>query len=118
MEKTILNVPKMWADHHVLKVREVLTALEGVQDVYSSAAWKKVLVKYDPDKLEESAIVEALAGSGYGIDEGLELEGTRLSAGDPAWEALDVRVTQTDHRDLEMSGEFRRYSYGQEKENA
>ena len=109
MEKAILNVPKMWADHHVLKVREVLAALEGVQDVYSSATWKKVLIKYDPDKLEESAIVEALAGAGYGIDEGLGLEGTRLSAGDPAWEALDVRVTKTDHRDLELSGEFRRY---------
>lgn len=109
MEKTVLNVPKMWADHHVLKVREVLSALDGVEGVYASSAWKQVVVKHDPGKLEQSAIVEALAKAGYGVGEELGLEGTRLSAGDPAWDRLGVRVTKTDQRDLEMSGEFRRY---------
>jgi copper chaperone CopZ len=109
MKKTVLNLPKMWADHHVLKVREVLTALEGVAGVYASAAWKQVLVKYDPDKLEQPAIVESLAGAGYRIEDDLALEGARLSAGDPAWDELGVRVTKTNQRDLELSGEFRRY---------
>jgi len=109
MEKTVLNVPKMWADHHVLKVREVLTTLDGVKDVYASSAWKQVMVKYEPDKLEATTIVESLERAGYVVDEAWALEGTRLSAGDPAWDELGVRVTRTNRRDLELSGEFRRY---------
>lgn len=109
MEKTVLSVPEMWADHHVLKVREVLTALDGVQDVYASAAWKQVVVTHDPDQLDESAVVNALASAGYGIDGAKDLEGQQLSAGDPKWEALGVRVTKTNERDRELSGEFRRY---------
>jgi hypothetical protein len=44
-----------------------------------------------------------------GVDEAWGLEGTRLSAGDPAWDELGVRVTKTNRRDLELSGDFRRY---------
>jgi copper chaperone CopZ len=109
MEKTVLQVPKMWADHHVLKVREVLAALDGVEDIYASAAWKQVVVKYDSARLDETAIVEALVGAGYGTDGVPELEGTRLKTGDPAWDRLGVRATRTNPRDLELSGEFRRY---------
>jgi len=109
MEKTVLSVPKMWADHHVLKVREVLTKLDGVQDVYASSAWKQVVVEHDPGKLSESALVAALAEAGYEAGESVELTGTRLSDGDPAWEELGVRVTKTNRRDLELSGDFRRY---------
>jgi copper chaperone CopZ len=109
MENTVLNVPKMWADHHVLKVREVLSALDGVEGVYASSAWKQVVVKHNPDKLEQSAIVEALAKAGYEVGEELGLESIRPRTGDPAWKKLGVRVTKTNQRDLEMSGEFRRY---------
>jgi copper chaperone CopZ len=108
MEKIVLSVPKMWADHHVLAVREALTALGGVEDVHASSAWKQVVVKYDPGKLEQSAIVEALAQAGYGTD-GADLQGSPLISGDPAWDALGVRRTKTNLRDLELSGEFRRY---------
>ena len=92
MEKTVLSVPTMWADHHVLKVREALLALDGIEDVYASAAWKQVLVAYDSGKLDKSDITETLAGAGYSIDKGLGLEGTPLSAGDPKWDELGVRV--------------------------
>ena len=109
MEKTVLSVPTMWADHHVLKVREVLTALDGIEDLYASAAWKQVVVEYDPAKLDEAGIVDALADAGYGIDGAPDLEGQPLSAGDPAWDKLGVRVTKTNKRDHELSGEFRRY---------
>jgi copper chaperone CopZ len=108
MEKVVLSVPKMWADHHVLAVREALTALGGVEDVHASSAWKQVVVKYDAGKLEEDAIVEALAKAGYGTD-GADLEGSLLVGGDPAWDALGIRRTKTIQRDLELSGEFRRY---------
>jgi len=109
MEKTVLSVPKMWADHHVLKVRELLAGLEGVEQVYASAAWKQVVVTYDPGKLDGVAITQALAQAGYGTEEELGLEGRPLVGGDPAWDRLGVRITQTNRRDLELSGEFRRY---------
>lgn len=109
MEKTVFDVPKMWADHHVLKVREMLTTMQGVEEVYASSAWKQLMVKYDPEKLDESAIAEALAGAGFGVNEELELDGKLPSDGDPAWKALGVRVTKTNRRDLELSGDFRRY---------
>ena len=109
MEKTVLSVPKLWADHHVLAVRGVVNVLDGVKDVYASSAWKQLVVEYDPDKLDQAAIVDALAKAGYEVDQTLGLEGTRLSGGDPAWDALGVRVTKTNQRDLELSGEFRRY---------
>ena len=64
MEKVILSMPKMWADHHVLKVRETLTALDGVEDVYASSAWKQVVINYDPGKLSEAAMAEALVRAG------------------------------------------------------
>jgi copper chaperone CopZ len=109
MEKTVVSVPTMWADHHVLKVREVLTALDGVEGVYASSAWKQVIVKYDPAKLDEVGIVGALTGAGYDTDGALDLEGQRLAAGDPKWDDLGVRATKTNERDLELSGDFRRY---------
>jgi copper chaperone CopZ len=109
MEKTVFTVPKMWADHHVLNVREALTTLDGVQDVYASSAWRQVIVAYDADKLNEAAITEALAKAGYKVSTELELQGKPLVAGDPAWDELGVRVTRTNERDLELSGDFRRY---------
>jgi copper chaperone CopZ len=109
MEKAVMDVPKMWADHHVLKVREVLLALDGVQDVYASSAWKQVVVKYDPANIDESGIIDALTSAGYGTDGAPDLEGRRLTAGDPGWDELGVRVTKTNERDRELSGDFRRY---------
>jgi copper chaperone CopZ len=111
MEKAVLEVPTLWADHHVLKVRDALTNLEGVEDVYASSAWKQVLVSYDSAKTDPATIEKALAGAGYPVGEGempvLALPGTRLR--DPQWAVLGLRMTETNQIDLEMSGEFRRY---------
>ena len=111
MEKVVLNVPSLWADHHVLKVRDVLVALEGVEDVYASSAWKQVLVSFDPTKLQPSAIEKTLAEAGYSVGEGelpvlTQPDDLRR---DPQWEVLGSRMTTTNQADREMSGEFRRY---------
>ena len=111
MKKVALEVPTLWADHHVLKVRDALTGLEGVEDVYASSAWKQVLVTYDDAKVDGAAIEEALVGAGYPVGEGempvvvQPLDKRR----DPQWEKLGFRVTTTNQVDLEMSGEFRKY---------
>jgi len=111
MEKVVLEVPTLWADHHVLKVRDALLSLDGVDGVYASSGWKQVLVNYDAAKTEPAAIEKALAEAGYPVGEGempvLVLPGTRLR--DPQWADMNLRMTETNMIDLEMSGEFRKY---------
>jgi hypothetical protein len=101
MAKVALEVPTLWADHHVLKVRDALVNLEGVNDVYASSAWKQVLVDYNSRKIK----------AGYPVGEGevpVLVQPTDLRR-DPQWEVLGSRMTETNQADLEMSGEFRRY---------
>jgi copper chaperone CopZ len=111
MEKLVLEIPTLWADHHVLKVRDALVSLEGVDNVYASAAWKQVLVNYDADKTDPATIEKALADVGYPVGEGevpMLVQPGKLNR-DPQWAVLGARVTETNMVDLEMSGEFRRY---------
>jgi copper chaperone CopZ len=106
-----LDVPALWADHHVLKVRDALTGLQGVDEIYASSAWKQVLVTYDPGAIEPAAIEQALAEAGYPVGEGgvpIVVEPTKLRR-DPQWNVLGLRTTETNRVDREMSGEFRRY---------
>ena len=111
VEKVTLDVPALWADHHVLKVRETLTRLEGVDDVFASSAWKQILVRYDETKTNRPAIEQTLAQAGYPVGEGetpMLVEPTDLRR-DPRWGVLGARVTETNESDLKLSGEFRRY---------
>ncbi len=111
MEKAIFDVPTLWADHHVLKVRTALGAVPGVEDVVASAAWKQVLVHYDPAKTSPAALAEALGAAGYPVGQGeqpLLVQPSRLHR-DPQWGPQGTRITATNRVDLEMSGDFRRY---------
>lgn len=86
-------------------------SLEGVQDVYASAAWKQVLVTYDSKKGNQADIEKALEKAGYPVGQGevpVVVQPTEIRR-DPQWEVLGTRLTQTNQADLEMSGEFRRY---------
>jgi len=111
MEKVALEVPTLWADHHVLKVRGVLNKLEGVEDVYASSAWKQVLVTYDDAEIDQAAVEKTLAEAGYPVGEG-EVPVLALptqNRKDPRWQEARMRMTETNMADLEMSGEFRNY---------
>jgi copper chaperone CopZ len=100
----------MYADHHVLAVREVLESISGVEDVVASSARKQVSLGYDPDKVKPEAIQAALEEAGY--REGDELvypippQGKEDSS---AWFCVEDRVTVSNELDLEMSGDFRKY---------
>jgi copper chaperone CopZ len=110
MAKATFDVPTLWADHHVLKVREALFSLDGVDDVYASSAWKQVLVTYNNKKTKKSDIEKALADAGYPVGKGemgVVVQPSEIRR-DPQW-AEGARMTQTNRADLEMSGEFRRY---------
>jgi len=94
METLTLDLPSMYADHHVLRVRDALSALKGVKDVYATGE-----------------IEEALKSAGYPPGEGgppILVEASAIKR-DPQWQILDLRMTKTQHADIEMSGEFRRY---------
>lgn len=111
MEKVVLDVPLMWADHHVLKVRDALVSLSGVKDVYASSAWKQVMVVFDPEKTSKEAIEKALAEAGYPVGEGETpiLAQRDKNARDPRWDVLGFRMSKTYRADLEMSGDFRKW---------
>ena len=113
MEELVFGVPAMWADHHVLAVRNALFALAGVDNVEASSAFKTVRVFFDPGRTSAQVIVKALMAAGYpptGFEENGHSE-VPVSAGktDPAWTALAMRTIQTNQADLAMSGEFRKY---------
>ncbi|MCZ7543864.1 MAG: heavy-metal-associated domain-containing protein [Anaerolineae bacterium] len=65
MEKLQITVPAMFGDHHVLAVRNILLAIDGVADVVASAAWRTVEVTYDPAKLSPEQIERRLDEEGY-----------------------------------------------------
>jgi len=110
MEKVTFSIPAMWADHHVLAVREALGQVGGVDEVITSAMYKDVLVKYDPAAVTPDALKAALAQAGYEIAQAPELSAFPERIADASdWFQFQQRVTVTDMRDLEMSGDFRKY---------
>jgi len=105
MEKLQLNVPDMWADHHVLKVRAVLIAIPGVQDVVASSAFRMVALNYDPALANPGFIIGTLDDAGYSVatdGTGVIAESVPVADGrrDPAWTRLGMRQMKTDERDL------------------
>jgi copper chaperone CopZ len=105
MASVTINLPKMFADHHVLKVRDVLYAVDGVEDVVASSAWQAVIVTYQPDKTNPTTIEKTLTDAGYPPDAPTPilatLEGTQNK--DPAWAAVAPRARQTNAADAKMS---------------
>jgi copper chaperone CopZ len=105
MASVTVNVPTMFADHHVLKVREVLLAMAGVEDVVASSAWQAVIVTYDPAKTEPQAIQKALTDAGYTPDQPTPILASLVGSQfkDPGWAAVAPRVTRTNAVDAKMS---------------
>jgi copper chaperone CopZ len=110
MDKVTFSIPAMWADHHALAVREALGQLEGVQDVIASPAYKDVLIKYEAGTVTPKALEDALAAAGYATGQAPELPAHPENIDDAsAWYQIQERVTETDIRDLQMSGDHRMY---------
>ena len=107
MEHLTLTVPSLWADHHVLRVREALGALAGVDAVTASALNREVSLSYNQAQVNADAIVEHLAAAGYAVSE-ISEEGTAPRA-KPEWMSNGLRVTSTNALDLAMSGDYRKY---------
>jgi len=65
MEKTTLELPSMYGDHHVIEVRRLLLEMPGVEDVNASSGFQVVEVEYDPEKTEAADIKSMLEEAGY-----------------------------------------------------
>ena len=102
MEELIFDMPAMYGDHHVLKVRAVLEGLDGIKEMYVSAAWKQLMISYDPKKVKPAEIEKALTEAGYPPNAGEPPVLVHLTdiKRDPQWELLGVRVTETNPADL------------------
>lgn len=110
MEKVTFSVPAMWADHHVLAVREALGRVTGVEDVLASAMYKDVLITYDPTSVNPETLKGALAQVGYEISKAPPIPTYPERKDDRSdWFRFQERITETDLRDLEMSGDHRKY---------
>jgi copper chaperone CopZ len=110
MEKVTFTVPSMWADHHVLNVRQALGQVSGVQDVVASALYKDVVIQYDPTAVKPEALANKLVGAGYEIAEAPKLPSHPKRIDDSSdWFQFQERITKTDERDLMMSGDHRKY---------
>jgi hypothetical protein len=111
MENIILDVPLMYGDHHILKIRDALADLEGIEELYASSAWKQLMISFDPKKIKQADIEQTLVDAGYPVGEGelpVLVESSDIKR-DPQWAEFATRVTETNQADIEMSGEFRKY---------
>jgi copper chaperone CopZ len=106
MERLFLIIPKLYADHHVTRVRNVLFALNGVQDVYASSAFKEVTVQFDPEKISRAQLTEALTQAGYAPGDPEVVERTPDHTADPAWDILAPRAVTTHPADLQAAGKL------------
>jgi copper chaperone CopZ len=110
MEKVTFSIPAMWADHHVLEVRQVLDQVSGVEEVVASAMYKDVLIKYDPANTTPESLASALSEAGFRAAEAPQIPSYPERTDDTSdWFQFQERVTETDMRDLIMSGDHRKY---------
>jgi copper chaperone CopZ len=110
MKKAVIDVPAMYGDHHVLRLRRALLEATGVSDVDASAAQRKVAVCFDEAATSLEAIHEVLSSAGYPPGEDPTVGGFphRHEDGSP-WHTIIDRKTTTERKDREMAGDHRRY---------
>jgi hypothetical protein len=107
MEELILAVPGLWADHHVLAVRELLQHDEGVKTAVVSALDRSVTLTFDPARTDAVRITALLEQGGY--QSGPAEAPAPPPTDKPAWATAGVRITATNAVDLAMSGDHRKY---------
>jgi hypothetical protein len=72
--------------------------------------YKDVLIKYDPATVSPETLQETLASAGYKVAEAPQLPTYPERTDDTSdWFQFQERITETDLRDLEMSGDHRKY---------
>jgi copper chaperone CopZ len=65
METLTIELPAMYADHHVSEVRRILLEIPGVSDVYASSAFHVAEISFDPATIVPELIYKKLEEAGY-----------------------------------------------------
>jgi copper chaperone CopZ len=65
MTSVIVDVPAMYADHHVVEVRRILLDVQGVHAVYASSAFGVVEIDFDDEHTSAEALERLLDEAGY-----------------------------------------------------
>ena len=104
MDRATFTIPALWADHHVLAVRDVLGALPGVSNIDASAMNKQVALDFDPAATSADAIAKALTAAGYAPGE--IPQAPPAPAKKVAWNVSGYRVTVTNQADHGHVGRF------------
>lgn len=97
METITIDVPAMYADHHVTEVRRILLELPGVEAVTASSAFLAVEITFDPSKTKQASIQSALDAAGYLREIPMTLE-TGIAADNRAFPRHSAVVAQVADR--------------------
>lgn len=65
MPKITLQLPRMYGDHHVVAVRNLLLEITGVQNVYASSSFQVVEILFDDSVVDEERLRSTLEDAGY-----------------------------------------------------
>lgn len=79
MEKIVLNIPMLYADHHTTAVKNLLETIDGIDDAYVSSAYQQVSIHYDAKKVTPEEIERMLAEAGYTQEEAQTAYATSIS---------------------------------------
>lgn len=110
MKRIVIEVPGMYGDHHVLRVRQLLLGANGVSDVTASAAKRTVAVKFDEKTTSPQALQDVLDSAGYPAEAApVHCEFPKRHEDGSCWYVMPDRATTTERKDREMAGDFRRY---------
>ena len=107
MEELTLAVPGMWADHHVLAVRDLLREDDAVASTTASALERTERIEFDASRTDPQRNTALLTEGGYACGEPEQTADPPTDK--PAWATAGVRVTTTNAVDLAMSGDHRKY---------
>lgn len=65
VEELILRSPRLYGDHHVIAVRNLLLEQPGIGEVVASSAFQEIRLLYDPEAIQPAEIQAVLWRSGY-----------------------------------------------------
>lgn len=74
MKKITFQTPMLFGDHHVVEVRNMISAVAGVNDVYASSGFRMVEIEYDESQVSAEQIQSALEACGYSSELVLPVE--------------------------------------------
>lgn len=63
--KFSIKLPAMYADHHVIEVRRILSVLPSVENIYASSCFGIVELCFDPEQVTPEQIRNCLEEAGY-----------------------------------------------------